>query len=139
VERALGQRLVDIAQPVPRLTLGQDRIERIEAAHRVETHEAALGRIDIDIVEMREAGGVFGLAQQRRGVVPFAILRRIGKGGRGCRQQGGGKQRCAEYRGHGGPPWAVKLSLSIAVEPSTPLPAGGTGTSVSAALISWRV
>ena len=72
-----------------RLALGQPRLEIIEAAHHVQAQAAAFGGVRPDVVEVLEAGGVFGFAVHGDGVGALGLRQRR------AAKQGGNKEQTA--------------------------------------------
>ena len=83
------QRLEHLAQASRRLALEDERVEVVEAADRVQSHFAALGRVRVGVIEVGEVGAVFQIAVHRHAVAGVDILGRA-RGGR-QNERGGGE------------------------------------------------
>ena len=69
------QRVVDHAEAAAGSPLHRERVEAVERALGKAARCAALGGVGIDPIEVREAGGIFRLADQRQGVVALVGCR----------------------------------------------------------------
>ena len=74
VHRLRHQRVVDGRGRGRRRALDDEGIEAVEGPPAQTGHRAALRRVRIDIVEMREIGAVFQVAMNREAVMTFRVL-----------------------------------------------------------------
>ena len=99
VEGGGGQGLVDQAEALfgRSLHAGDDEVEAVEGALRAEAHQAALRGVRVDVVEMREACGIFRLvrAGPNRAAMALPGLRR-GREGEAGREEA--RQKGADHK-----------------------------------------
>ena len=84
------QRVVDQAEAGGRVALDRELIEGVEAAQRPLPDAAALGRVRVHPVEVREVRPVRGRADQRQRVVLGEVVR--GRGGRSAKDKHEGER-----------------------------------------------
>ena len=105
VERGRRQGVVDEVDAGGERTFhaGDHDVEIIEGAECDLAHATAFGGLRIDVVEVREAGRIFDLAEQREPVLPdrlFGLRRHAREPLRRQRREGQGKR--AAYKGAAG-------------------------------------